>query len=770
MNLFANKAKADIRKGGPVMSRGPLLRKYAAMFAAVVCVALVVNGLSDIWFSYHEQKALLVRIQRKQAESAAEKIDQFLKEIEGQLAWAIQLPWSANTLDEWRIDAVRLMHQVPAVTEISQLDAKGREQLRVSREAPDVVESEADHSTDPAFIEANQNKIYYGPVYFVHESEPYMTIAMAGTRRDYGVIIAQVNLKFIWDVVSQIKDGGDGTAYVIDSEARLIAHPDISLVLRATDMSNLPQVEAARATPRTGTMHRPLRAIDLRGREVLSAHAGVAPLGWLVFVEMPIGEAYAPLYSSITRAGILLLASLALAVLAGLLLARRMVVPIRALHDGAVKIGGGDLGQRISIKTGDELEALGDQFNDMAFRLQDSYATLERKVEERTRQLEIANHAKSRFLAAASHDLRQPLHALGLFVAQLRGRTNAAERKQLMARIDAALSAMNELFNALLDISKLDAGVLTPDISEFSIGSVLKRVETTFASTAREKQLSLRVVPSSAWVRTDFILLERIVFNLVSNAVRYTSHGRVVVGCRRYGDSIRIEVWDTGPGIPPDQQQNIFSEFYRLGDPDRDRRAGLGLGLAIVERLCNLLEHPIHLESAVGKGSCFSIDVLRVEAPAANTKPPVPMRAPLGRSGGKIIAVIDDDPLVLEGMGGLFRSWGYRVVTGGTDDAALAGLCEHENPPDLIISDYRLTDGRTGVEVIERLRNTLCANIPAFLISGDTNPRLLRECRLDGYHMLHKPVDPMALRAIVTQLLKAAAHSPGPKETSSTAG
>src|SRR4029453_14498283 len=277
----------------------------------------------------------------------------------------------------------------------------------------------------------------------------------------------------------------------------------------------------------------PFGAVDLQGQPIISAHAAVAPLNWLVFVELPINEAYAPLYNSILRSGILLLAALALAFFAGLFLAPRMVVPIRALHDGAAQIGRGDLTQRISIKTGDELEALGDQFHKIAARLQEPYATLERKGEERTRQLELANLGKSRFLAAASHDLRQPLHALGLFVAQLHGRVRANERRRIVARIDAALSAMNELFNALLDISKVDAGALTPNVTDFPIAQLLQRIEHTFAEPARAKGVSLRVLPSDAWVRSDFILLERILLNLVSNAVRYTLQGGVVVACRK---------------------------------------------------------------------------------------------------------------------------------------------------------------------------------------------------------------------------------------------
>jgi signal transduction histidine kinase len=533
---------------------------------------------------------------------------------------------------------------------------------------------------------------------------------------------------------------------VVDAQGRLIAHPDISLVLRNTDLSRLAQVEAARASHGPEQSDHSSVAIDVRGREVLSAYAPVAGLGWLVFAEMPVGEAYAPLYHTVIRSGLLLLAGLALAFFAGVFLTRRMMVPVRTLSDGAARIGSGDLAHRISIRTSDELEALGDQFNRMATRLQDSYATLESKVEERTRQLEIANLAKSRFLAAASHDLRQPLHALGLFVAQLRGRTRADERKRILAGVDSALSAMNELFNALLDVSKLDAGVLTPNLAEFPIAQLLRRVETTFAGAAREKELSLRVAASSAWVRSDFILLERIVFNLVSNAVRYTGKGGVVVGCRRRGERFRIEVWDSGPGIPADRRQHIFGEFYRL-EPDRDRRGGLGLGLAIVDRLCRLLDHPIELTSTLGKGSCFSVALPMVDARAETIKPAAPALGRCDASNGKLVVVIDDDPLVQEGMGGLFRSWGCRVVTGSTDSAALAALAEYAHPPDVIISDYHLCDGKTGIEAIRQLRSALSAPIPAFLMSGDINPEPLREAEANGYPLLHKPVSPTALRA-----------------------
>ena len=364
-----------------------LFRKYVALFVAVVCVALLTNGLFEIWFSYQENKQSLTRIQREQAEAAAAKIGQFIKDIEGQIGWTTQLPWTASALEQRRFDALRLLRQVPAITELAQLDASGKEQLRVSRLAMDAVGVGTDFSKDPKFTEAVAKKIYYGPVYFRRESEPYMTLAMAGARRDAGVSVAEVNLKFIWDVVSQIKVGKKGQAFVIDSRGRLIAHPDISLVLRNTDLSRLDYVSAARTADGAPAQQGVEIVKDVQGREVLTAHAPILPLRWLMFVELPIEEAYAPLYESIKRSSYLLLGGLTLAFLAGLFLARKMIMPIQQLRLGAAQIGAGNLEQRISIKTGDELEALADQFNDMAGRLEESYAGLEQKVEQRTHEL-----------------------------------------------------------------------------------------------------------------------------------------------------------------------------------------------------------------------------------------------------------------------------------------------------------------------------------------------------------------------------------------------
>src|SRR5579864_6162053 len=384
MGLMAGRLGNARPAAGASIVRSRLFIKYVALLVAVVVLALLANGAFEIWFSYQEHKASLIGIQREQAEGAASKIEQFITEINSQVGWTTQLPWSDSTLDQRRFDALRLLRQVPAITELAQIDASGHEQLRVSRLTMDVVGSGIDYSTKPEFTQAVAHKVYYGPVYFRRESEPYMTLSLAGTRRDTGVSIAQVNLKLIWDVVSKIKVGERGRAYVVDADGRLIAHPDISLVLRNTDMSKLAQVRSARTA---GSGDAVQEAEDITGNRVLTAYAQVVPLGWLVFVETPVAEAYAPLYASIRRTGYVLFGALALAFIAGMFLARRMVGPIQALRSGAARIGLGDLSQRISIKTGDEVEALADQFNDMAAKLQESYADLEQKVEDRTHEL-----------------------------------------------------------------------------------------------------------------------------------------------------------------------------------------------------------------------------------------------------------------------------------------------------------------------------------------------------------------------------------------------
>src|SRR5437868_3684182 len=288
----ATPAASSVREAAPAplpakTIRSRLFTKYVALFVAVVAVALLSNGIFEVFFYYREHKASLIRIQHEQAEAAAAKIGQFIKEIESQLGWTTLLPWSADSVEQRRFDALRLLRQVPAITELAQVDATGKERLRVSRLAMDGADSGVNLSCDPKFTEAVAHKVWYGPVYFRRESEPYMTLSLAGPRKDAGVSIAEVNLKLIWDVVSQIKVGEHGHAYVVGPEGRLIAHPDISLVLRNTDMSKLPQVRMAEANG--GQIPEALdEAKNIHGQEVLTASAPMMPLRWTMFVELPL--------------------------------------------------------------------------------------------------------------------------------------------------------------------------------------------------------------------------------------------------------------------------------------------------------------------------------------------------------------------------------------------------------------------------------------------------------------------------------------------------
>jgi signal transduction histidine kinase len=370
--------------------RRRLFWKYVFFFSLLVTVALLASGLVEIYFSYQESKEVLSALQREKAQAAAVRIEGFITEIEHQMGWVTQpRAVAAAPLEQRRFDFYRLQRQVPAITEISYIDPAGREQVRVSRLAMDVFGSQTDLSADPRFTEARARRLYRGPVYFRKESEPYMAIAIAEGGQGGGVTAAEVNLKFIWDVVSQIKVGKAGQAFVVDGQGALIAHPDISLVLQKTDLSRLEHVKAALTpAPGAGLAQTPIAvARNLKDQRVLTAHVTIPSLRWTVFVEQPLEEAFAPLEASVRRTVLLELIGIALSVIVSLTLARTMVKPIRALQAGAAQFGEGNLTGRIAVRTGDELEGLAEQFNSMAGKLQESYAGLERKVEERTHEL-----------------------------------------------------------------------------------------------------------------------------------------------------------------------------------------------------------------------------------------------------------------------------------------------------------------------------------------------------------------------------------------------
>jgi len=372
--------------------------------------------------------------------------------------------------------------------------------------------------------------------------------------------------------------------------------------------------------------------------------------------------------------------------------------------------------------------------------------SIEKEAAERSDQ------AKTRFLASASHDLRQPTYALGLYLGALQKRPLDDASRNLVEHISRALAAQGSLFDALLNISRLDAGIVQPNLQAFSLAGLLERIAEDCNVQAADKGLRLRVRAGAPFVTSDPALLERILRNLVENALRYTERGGVLIGWRRRGRRVRVEVWDSGPGIPAAERQKVFWEFHQLNNPERDRSKGLGLGLAIVQRTARLLDHPLALHSREGRGSVFMLSLPRATAQQPRAPEPAVPRTAVGSD--KLIYVIEDDAENREGLRLLFQSWDYRhrIVADVAD--LLEDPAAAREKPDLIISDYRLRDHQTGLDAIERLHRHYDDDwIAAMLVTGDTDPRLLAQAAAHGWPLLHKPLAAEQLKALIDEQL-----------------
>jgi len=363
-----------------------------------------------------------------------------------------------------------------------------------------------------------------------------------------------------------------------------------------------------------------------------------------------------------------------------------------------------------------------------------------------------ADKEKSRFVASASHDLRQPMHALGLFASALEKRLAGTSEAPLVGNLNRCIEALDRSFNAMLDISKLDAGVVEPQLQSFPIRDVFRRLHMHFAGQAEGAGLHLRFKPGGKHVTSDPQLLERILSNLILNAIKYTREGGIVVVARTHGPYVNVEVWDTGIGIPEAELPRVFDEFYQLHNPERDRNRGLGMGLAIVKRLAMLLQHPLTVASTMGRGTMVRLSVPQTDMEAlhgmnleAETVP-----SPIGNA--RTLLFIDDEENIRESMALLLREWDYEVLVAGSINEACMLAANYNEPIHAVLSDLRLRNGEDGLQAINAVRHVLGYQLPAVLVTGDTSPEQVKRVHDSGHRVLFKPVLPKELFSMLRQL------------------
>jgi signal transduction histidine kinase len=496
---------------------------------------------------------------------------------------------------------------------------------------------------------------------------------------------------------------------------------------------NLPDVPAARASIGTVLVALSRVSTDRRKRELILSATLITAL-WLL-----------------------------VAGLVAHMLARDVTAPVLRLAKVVSDIKRGNLGARASTDTPGVLKLLEAGINEMAAALAESRAEMENRISAATAQLqkekdraEQANRAKTQFLAAASHDLRQPLQAAGLFVGTLSLRNRDPQLAEVIARVENALASVESVLEALLDISRLDAGVVAPRLERFPVAAVLRSALETLAESAARRGIDLRFHAGRSWCESDRLLLERILANLVSNALQHAEGNRVLLACRPCGKDLRIEVRDNGKGIAPERHREIFREFVQLANPGRSHEKGLGLGLAIVERLARLLSHSLYLRSCPGKGSTFGIVVPKVDAVATIEEPSAGEAANRGIFGAHIL-ILDDDEEILAALGALLSHHGAVPLLARNVEEAEA-LLHAEGPPHLILSDYRLGATSDGLSAISRLRRQFAPHAPAVVLTGDISPSVLRKVSDAGLTLLNKPVRMSSLVQTLSATLRTASY------------
>ena len=600
-----------------IQDHGRFLRRTFLIAFLLVSVGLIASGTFEFAFRYRESVMSVRALQQEMAQGAAFKIQQYVETITHTLRTSSHISEivTEGITENAEFQLRRLLRVSPAITTVTVLDSAGHEKFKVSRVTSFGVGDLSDRSSDEAFVQAKSGASFFGQVYFVRQSQPYMRIAVPVelfVGKVIGVLMAEVNLKYIWDVISGIQVGETGYAYVVSSQGDLIAHPDISLALQKQNLNHLAQVQGALSgVPKPDTQQ------NFQGEGVFSTYTSIPALGWVVFVERLTSEAYGPLYASLRRLVLLPLLGLCMAGLASWLIVRRVLRPVEQLRLGAERLGAGALDYRIDVHTGDEFQVVADTFNRMAEQLQASYTNLEQQVAARTQELarsvaelRIASHYKSRFLAHMSHELRTPLHAImGYTEFALKNQYGVLPERaaEKLGKAQRCSQHLLELINGVLDISRIEAGRDELSIGKYSMLSLIEFVVGSLENEAEEKQLKLSVTaaPDLPIGLGDERGLTQVFLNVVGNAITYTEKGEVGIEISESNGNFTVRVTDTGPGIAPEDQQRIFESFEQAHASESRVNRGTGLGLSISKKIIETHGGRMGVESSFGEGSTF---------------------------------------------------------------------------------------------------------------------------------------------------------------------
>jgi len=767
-----------------------LFRRYVATIAGLVSVSVLTVGSILALYHYSQDQQRTHEVQTAEARAASASIDVYLRDIEAVLrSLSSRLSEGAAAGREAQARDFRdALKFEPAILNIRSLDSNFLETNFVSRVDADRIESHTSQSGIRQLLEHCSLPFCYGPTFIRDQTEPFVTVAVNGDQHgEY--LAAEISVRFIDDVLARLSIGKSGRAYVVDLQGHMLAHPDLRTLLRNSDVSRLPQVRAVRTALAQGRPELPsVWGESPDGGTVFSSATRIVGPDWLLYIEQPAAEVLRTVETTIGVTMLVLALGIVAAFLASLLLARQLAKPILLLRDGAQRLGSGDLSAKIEIESRDEIQSVATAFNGMADSLRTLYESLESKVLARTRDLAQANEqittqarelsvlngklgvqleelkvkreaadrasaAKTRFVAAASHDLRQPMHAVGLLVGILAERQISPEISSLLSKIQHSVSALENLFETLLDISRLDAGIVTPQLICVSLDSLLESVELAHWQAAADKGLTLRVHRPRTLVHTDSALLLSMLGNLVSNAIRYTERGHIDVFCRKCEQLVTVYVCDTGIGIPAAELEFIFEEFYQLSDTNRARGQGLGLGLAIVRRTAELLGYGLSARSSMSAGSVFGIRLPIATADQFRQMIPVSVGAQDSLLSGAFIVVVDDDQESRFATEAIFKSWRCHVIAGSCGAEVRHELSQHLRQPDLIVADYWLGNGETGLEIIQDLRRDAEMPIPAIILTADHDVARAVVAQAHDIVFLQKPANAQRIRRVVMDLI-----------------